>query len=278
MSDPNSVASHYTHGSLVQAIEQGLAGLGKTPQSVDIADLGPVDEFHIGGREASQDFLDQFGLEPGQRVLDIGCGLGGPARFTADRYGVSVDGIDLTAEYVETGTVLNGWVGLDDRIALCQGSALDLPYEAERFDAAYLMHVGMNIADKPALFAEVFRVLRPGGVFGVYDVMKIGDGEIDFPVPWASEPANSHLSAPAAYREALVDAGFEVTAERSRRDFAVAFFDRLKARISANGGPPPLGLHVLMGQSTAVKTGNMIANVVAGRIAPVEMIARRPGK
>lgn len=276
MSDQRSIARHYSHGSLVQAIQRGLASLGKTPDTVGIADLAPVDEFHIGGRQASENFLDQFGLEPGQRVLDIGCGLGGPARFTAHRYDVGVDGIDLTAEYVETGTALNRWVGLHDRIALRQGSALDLPYQDGCFDAAYLMHVGMNIADKAALFAQAFRTLRPGSVFGIYDVMQVGDNGVEFPVPWASDAGDSHLSTPVAYREALLASGFMVSTERNRGAFAMEFFDRLKAQNAARHGPPPLGLHILMGTSTAQKIGNMIAGVAAGHIAPVEMIAHKP--
>lgn len=270
------VSQHYTHGSLVDAIEAGLRQLGKGPGTVEIADLAPVDEFHIGGRQASEAFLDQFGLQPDHRVLDVGCGLGGPARFTAQRYGVRVDGIDLTPEYVETGTVLNRWVGLDDRIVLSQGNALQLPYADDSFDAAYLMHVGMNIADKAALFAAVYRTLRPGGVFGVYDVMQASTGAIEFPVPWASEPATSHLAAPESYRDALRSVGFAIEAERDRREFALAFFERLKAASAAADGPPPLGLHILMGETARQKIANMVGNIAAGRIAPVEMIARKP--
>lgn len=270
------VSQHYTHGSLVDAIEAGLRQLGKGPGTVEIADLAPVDEFHIGGRQASEAFLDQFGLQPDHRVLDVGCGLGGPARFTAQRYGVRVDGIDLTPEYVETGTVLNRWVGLDDRIVLSQGNALQLPYADDSFDAAYLMHVGMNIADKAALFAAVYRTLRPGGVFGVYDVMQASTGAIEFPVPWASEPATSHLAAPESYRDALRSVGFAIEAERDRREFALAFFERLKAASAAADGPPPLGLHILMGETARQKIANMVGNIAAGGIAPVEMIARKP--
>lgn len=275
MADTSSVAGHYTHGQLLAAIEAGVAKLGKTTSSIAIDDLAPVDEFHIGGRQASQDFLDQLGLAPEHRVLDVGCGLGGPARFTGDRYGCRVSGIDLTAEYVETGRALCAWVGLDDKIELTHGSALDMPFTDGAFDFAYMMHVGMNIADKPALFAEVHRVLRPGGKFGIYDVMAQNDEAIDFPVPWATTPDTSALATPEAYGDALRSAGFAIEAERNRRDFALAFFEQLKARTAAAGGPPPLGLHVLMGETAPAKIGNMIANIEAGRIAPVELIAAK---
>jgi SAM-dependent methyltransferase len=275
MPGDQDVSQHYTHGKLLNAIREGLAAAGKTPESVTVDDLAPVDEFHIGGRTASEDFLGQLGLARGAHVLDVGCGLGGTARFVAQRYGCRVSGIDLTDEFVATGNALCGWVGLGDRVVLQCGSALALPFAAGTFDGAYMLHVGMNIDDKTRLCAEVARVLRPGGVFGVYDVMRTGPGALTYPVPWAMTEATSFVAAPGDYNAALNAAGFSVAAERVRRDFALDFFARLRAKTAAAGGPPPLGLHVLMGKTTPAKVENMVANIAAGRIAPVELIARK---
>jgi ubiquinone/menaquinone biosynthesis C-methylase UbiE len=269
------VSEHYTHGNLVAAICGGIESLGKTINSVTVDDLAPVDEFHIGGRQASEDFLGQLDLTPEKQVLDVGCGLGGATRFVASRYGCHVTGIDLTPEFIETAKVVCGWVGLDRRISLHQGSALEMPFADRVFDRAYMLHVGMNIDDKAKLCSEVSRVLRPNSLFGIYDVMRIGDGELTYPVPWATTAASSALAKPAQYREALEKAGFAVVAERNRRDFALAFFDQLRARTAAAGGPPPLGLHILMGRNTLDKLQNMIESVTANRIAPVELIARK---
>jgi len=271
----NAVAQHYSCHDLLAAIEAGLAQIGKSTARVTIDDLAPVDEFHIGGRQASDDFLGQLSLAAGSSVLDVGCGLGGPARYTAQRFGAEVTGIDLTADYIDTGTVLCGWVGLADRVTLRHGSALDLPFEAGTFDAGYMIHVGMNIADKGRLFAEVARVLKPGGRFGVYDVMQVGPEALKFPVPWAEGPETSATAGPEAYRTALETAGFTVTAERNRGAFALEFFAEMTAKLAAAGGPPPLGLHLLMGESRAQKVANMVENISAGRIAPVEMIAQK---
>ena len=275
MPNQQDVSKHYTHGNLVAAIRSGLGALGKTVNSVTVDDLAPVDEFHIGGRQASEDFLSQLNLTPENHVLDVGCGLGGAARFVASRYGCQVTGIDLTPEYVETAKVVCGWVGLDSRISLHQGSALAMPFADRVFDRAYMLHVGMNVDDKARLCSEVSRVLRPNALFGIYDVMRTGDGELTYPVPWATTSASSAVAKPAQYREALERAGFDVIAERNRHDFALAFFDRLRARAAAAGDPPPLGLHILMGRNTPDKVQNMIENVSSGRLAPVELIARK---
>lgn len=269
------ISGHYGHGTLLAAIRAGLEAQGIRAEEARVEDLGPVDEFHIGGRIASAHFLDQLAIDPSQTLLDVGCGLGGTARFAAKTYGAGIVGIDLTAEYVETGQVLCEWVGLSDRIKLHQGSALALPFETACFDGAYMLHVGMNIPDKQALMGEVSRVLRPGAKFGIYDIMKTGDGDLVYPVPWASTSETSWLADPDTYRAAFEAHGFTVLKETNRRTFALEFFQKMKAAADAAESPPPLGLHVLMQQSAAEKIPNMVANLAAGRIAPVEMIAEK---
>lgn len=273
MSDTGLVANHYTHGSLLDAIAAGVERLGKSPNNVSVDDLAPVDEFHIGGRAATESFLDQVNPSAQDHVLDVGCGLGGSSRFVAQRYGCRVTGIDLTLEYIETARVLCSWVGLDDRITLEQGDATCLSYSPGSFDKAYMMHVGMNIAAKRALVSELFRVLKPGGVLGVYDVMRVGGGDLSFPVPWATTAQESAVATPTEYKSALHAAGFDVLAERNRREFALEFFARLKASTPGAQDPPPLGLHILMGETAPTKVKNMVENISLNRVAPVELIA-----
>jgi len=261
MSNDRAVSDHYLHGDLLNAIQAAIPKLGKTIESITIDDLAPVDEFHIGGRQATEHFLSQLNISEQDHILDVGCGLGGASRYVANRYNNQVTGIDLTEEYVDTGNALCAWVKLDRQISLHQASALSMPFENETFDGAYMMHVGMNIDDKVQLFNEIYRVLRPGTSFGVYDVMRIKDGELTYPVPWATEKSTSSLAAPDQYRSALENAGFVVSRENNRRDFALDFFKRLAEKVAANSGPPPLGLHILMKQSTAVKIKNMVKNI-----------------
>jgi ubiquinone/menaquinone biosynthesis C-methylase UbiE len=273
----STIERHYTQGGLIRAIIDGLAALGKGPHSVAIDDLGPVDEFHIGGRQATEELMRQLDLGRDLHVLDVGSGLGGAARFVASRYGCRVTGVDLTAEFVETARTLSEWTGLAARLRFHHGSALDMPFDDGTFDRAYMLHVGMNIPDKQALFTEVARVLKTGGIFAVYDVMQTGDAPLTFPVPWAVTPAISALATPDAYQAALRASRFEIVAERNRRGFAIEFFKALRARLAQAGGPPPLGLHLVMGADSAAKIGNMVANIEQGAIAPVELIARRVG-
>ncbi len=273
MPEPSLVATHYAQGGLLEAIVAGMAKLGKTPDTVGIEDLAAVDEFHIGGRVATESFLDQVGLGAADHVLDVGCGLGGASRFAADRYRCRVTGIDLTQDYVETGTTLCRWLGLADRISLEQGDATATAYSDGVFDKACMLHVGMNIADKAALAAELHRVIKPGGTLGIYDVMRTGDGALTYPVPWAMTARGSAVASPDDYKAALEAAGFRITAERNRRAFALDFFARLQA--TAASGPPPLGLHILMGETARTKVLNMIENITENRVAPVELIAKK---
>ena len=274
MTDWNDrIVSHYTKEGLFERIMAGLTAMGKDAGTLTLEDLKPVDEFHIGGLQATSDLLDQVEIGPETKVLDIGSGIGGPARHLASRFGAHVTGLDLTPEYVEIAERLTQMTGLS--VNFRQGSALDMPFGDHEFDLATLLHVGMNVPDKPKLFAEAARVLRPGGVFAVYDVMQIGAEHPEFPLPWAVDPEASFLEKPEAYRAAAKDAGFEQTSERERGEFAREFFAKLAASL-AGSGPPPLGLGLLMGADAQVKVGNMVQGVGAGNIAPVEMIFKKP--
>lgn len=273
MSTEQSVAQHYTHGALERTILDALAAAGKDLDRLKPSDLAPVDEFHIGGRQATIDFAGQLEVRPGMRLLDIGSGLGGASRYFAQNHECRVTGIDLTEEYVRVAETLARRVGLDALVSYKHGSALSLPFAPGAFDGAYMLHVGMNIEDKSRLFAEVHRVLVPQGVFGIYDVMRDRDGALTYPVPWASTAETSFVATAADYRRLLEAAGFEILKERSRRDFAIEFFHRMRDR-AAQSGPPPVGLHILMGADAPRKVANMIANLERGLIAPSEIVCR----
>jgi SAM-dependent methyltransferase len=275
MSDSESIANHYRQEDLVGKILAGVERLGKTIHTVTEEDLSPVDEFHIGGRIATKSFLNKLSIGAGDHVLDIGCGIGGSSRFAALAHGCRATGVDLVKEYIQTGGTLCQWLGMKQIVTLMQGNILDLDFTDATFDKAFMLHVGMNISDKYGLMKEIGRAVKPGGVFGIYDIMRTGEGEITFPVPWASDAKSSSLSSPETYKNALTEAGFKVVSEVDRGDFALGFFKRIKAAAATTQAPPPLGLHILLGEGARAKYGNMVQGVMEGKIAPFELVAQK---
>lgn len=237
----------------------------------DPEQLAPVDDFHIGGRPATVELVNQLDLQPGLRMLDVGSGLGGTARYLARQHAAEVTGLDLTMEYVQVAASLTRRAELAGLAQFRQSSARELPFPDGSFDRACMPRVGMNIADKAAMFAEVRRVLVPGGIFGVYDVMRVGPGDITFPVPWAATVATSFVAEPTYYRELLAKAGLTVQSQRDRRDFALDFFREMRARAAQNG-PPVLGLHIVMGPDAPLKIANLVDGLTRAVLAPIEMV------
>jgi len=274
MSVDTNIVEHYGTAELLAAIEAGVTALGKTTATVTVEDLGPVDEFHIGGRTATSALCDRLDVGPDDDLLDVGCGIGGTARLLASTLGCQVTGIDLVPGYIDVARELTDWTGLSDRISYEVGSAIDLPLEDASFDAATQLHVGMNIEDKKQLFSEIRRVLRPGGTLAVYDIMRTAEGDFSFPVPWASHASTSFVDDVATYEDALAAAGLEILAVNNRREFALEFFAALKQRTAELGGPAPLGLHVIIGSATPEKIANMVGAISEGILAPVEMICQ----
>jgi len=270
-----SVSRHYQNDRLLESIKIGLEKLGKDFNSISIEDLAPVDEFHIGGRAATEHLLAQLNLSQQAHVLDIGCGIGGASRFTAKNYMSTVSGIDLTPEFIETGQALCDWTGLENQINLSHNSALLMPFKNQLFDAAYMIHVGMNIDDKTRLFKEIHRVLQPGAKLGIYDVMQTGEGNLGYPVPWANSHEISALASVDEYKESLLNTGFNILAENNRRQFSLEFFKEFQARMSSHSEPPALGLHLVMGDSLVNKMQNIMTGISDGHIAPVELIAEK---
>ncbi len=196
--------------------------------------------------------------------------MGGTARYLAETGLHTVTGVDLTPEYVEVAGALTELVGLDGSVTFQQADVRDLPLRSASFDAAVLLHVGMNIDDKESAFSDVARVLVDGGVFAIYDIMGRRDAAFDFPVPWAASQAGSFLATADEYVEVLEATGFEVEHVVDRSTFARGFFSSLRRR---TGPPPPLGLHLLMGDEAPMRYKNMVDAVESGTIAPMEIVA-----
>lgn len=268
------VANHYSRSGLEEAILEALRAAGKDVDNLTAEDLSGADEFHLGWRAATVEFAKELGLASGMHVLDVGSGIGGPARYFAEAHRCRVTGVDLTEDFVQAASALTRRCGLAESVAFRQASALALPFQAETFDAATLIHVGMNIADKARLFSEVRRVLRPEARFGVYDIMRVGEGEIPFPMPWAATAETSFVEPVDVYRRLLAEAGFRIEKEQSRRDMSLQLGREMREKAAASGAPP-VGLHLLMGPATEERLANVMSTLQRGTIAPVEVIARK---
>jgi ubiquinone/menaquinone biosynthesis C-methylase UbiE len=275
MTREQDVARHYASGDLMDRIIAALVRAGVDPERPRPTDLAPVDEFHIGGAAATEAFAAKLPFKAGDRLLDVGSGLGGPARFFAQRFGAHVTGIDLTPEYVEVARRLSELTGQGERTAFEAGSALAMPYGDRSFDGAITIHVAMNIHDREGLYGEVARVLRPGATFGVYDVMRGNPDPLDYPVPWAMTAATSRVTTPVETQGLLAGAGFEIVDYEDRTEEARAFFERVVATMKQSGGPPPVGLHLLTGSTHGQKFANMLTAVSDGRLTPGMIVARR---
>jgi ubiquinone/menaquinone biosynthesis C-methylase UbiE len=268
------IAQHYSQSDLERTILDALIASGKDIERLQASDLSAVDEFHTGGRQATVELAAQAGFEAHMHILDIGCGIGGPSRYFAEAHGCRVTGIDLTEDFVRAAEALARRVGLAGRVAYRQASALALPFEPASFDGAYMMHAGMNIQDKAALFEEVRRVLRRGAVFAIYDVMRTGEGRLSFPVHWAATEETSFVDGVAEYRRALDAKGFDLIKERNRHEFAREVFREVQARAAESADAPPLGVQILMKTDIEQKLANVVSNVEQGLIAPFELICR----
>ena len=269
----SAVAEHYGRAGLLARILEGLEANGADPSHLRPDDLAPVDEFHIGGRTATEHAVAKMSLRGDGHVLDVGCGIGGAARYIAAQVGCRVSGIDLTPEYIEVARALTERTGLGDKVDFEVASALAMPFQDEAFDAAITFHVAMNIRDRESLYGEIARVMKPGATLCIYDVMRKSGEALAFPVPWAESNQTSHLTTPEEMRALLGGAGFEVQDVEDRTDIALEFFRQSLA--AAADGPPPLGVHLIMGAGAAEKFRNVLINIEAGRIAPVQMIASR---
>ena len=260
------VDQFYGFGGIMEKIEAGLSLAGKDVNSLTIDDLAPIDEFHIGGRESTHEVAELAKLKASDLVLDVGCGLGGTARYLSEKFKCNVVGIDLTEEYISIGKKLTEFVGLSDRVELRHGSALNIPYEDESFDVVWTEHVQMNIADKNRFYSEIARVLKPGGRLLFHDIfLGLGDPPI-YPTPWAENESISALTTGRETRFIIEQVGLKIDQWLVKVQESIVFFQRILARIEADG-PPPIGTHLLMGDNAKDKLQNILRNLIEDRVS-----------
>ena len=266
MSIDDLVDKHYGFGGIMEKIEAALDLAGKDVGSLSVDDLAPIDEFHTRGRESTLEVAELANVQASDLVLVVGCGLGGTARHLAEIYKCNITGIDLTEEYISVGKQLTDLVGLSDQVELHQGSALEIPFEDEMFDIVWTEHVQMNIADKDRFYSEIERVLKPGGRFVFHDVFRGSGDSPYYPLPWAEHESFSFLATEEEARAVFDQVGLSIDQWNVKIQESLKFFKMVIAKIEADG-PPPLGIHLLMGDNARDKLQNYIRNLTDGRVS-----------
>jgi MPBQ/MSBQ methyltransferase len=276
MTEYDNITGHYGgDGEIARRIDEQLRLLGVADgHNLSPNDVAAVDQFHVGGLEATQELARLFSPSRGSYVLDIGCGLGGPSRYLAANYGCRVVGIDITEQYCRIASVLAARMGLEDRVEYRHGDARVLLFPDETFDGAWTQHVSMNVAEKKQLYEGIRRVLKIGGRFALHDVVQRAPGAILFPVPWARTPEINHLQSAEAMRKTIVDAGFALVLWNDVTEGALRFLDAMVAR-SRTAETSRLGLHLVLGSDFPEMVRNFRRNLDEERCGVVQAVFQR---
>ena len=276
MSDTQSkIVEHYATSELLARLESALRADGADPAHPTIETLAPYDQFHGRGLEATKDIAALAAVRPTDHLLDVGSGLGGPARWFSSRFGCRITGIDLTPEFCEIAEHFTRLIGLHDRVRFQVGNALAMPFDDGTFDGAYSMFVSMNIADKAQLYREIHRVLKPGGWLLLSEIARGEDGNVLYPTPWAATAAQSFLSTVENTRDGLQGAGFEVELVKNELQPALDFAARSRAMLERGEKPPYRANALIHGDAANATLANVARGYQDGSLVPIEVVARK---
>lgn len=275
MSNDNAIANHWGTGDVYARILSALEKVFPSLESLTVQDLAPVDHFHARGFPATVELGDRLPIHPHHHLLDIGCGLGGPARYFAQRFHCTVRGIDITKPFVEAANKLTQLLRMEARVTIDYGNGQHLPYADGTFDGAYTQHVTMNVADRAQFFAEAYRVLKPGAFFALTEHGLGPTGNPHYPLPWSEDGSGAYLVSPTETRALLAAAGFvEIVVEDTGANYLAAYTQAIDR--AAQGSLPPLGTHILTGVTGPQKIQNAARNIEEGRTHPVQVVCRKP--
>lgn len=270
-------ATSTDHGAhdVYALIMSALQKAGKPTSGLTLEDLAPVDHFHARGFPATIELGDRLPITSGSHLLDIGCGLGGPARYFAKRFNCKVSGVDIAPGFVEAANKLTALLGMEERVMIVHGDGEHLPYPDGMFDGAYAQHVTMTVTNRDRFFSEALRVLKPGAFFALTEHGLGPEGNPRHPLPWSEDGSGAFLVTPDETRRLLEAAGFENIVINDTGPKYLASYQQMIER-AARGALPPFGMHILLGQTAPQKLRNAAGNIGEGRTRPVEVFCRKP--
>lgn len=267
----DAINRHYAQSDLCRRILDTLTEADKDIDNLTPTDIAAFEEFHTGGRRETLRLSGLLSIKQEHKVLDIGCGVGGPARTLASEYGCHVTGVDLTREFCLAASMLSEKVGFADRTKFKQADALDLPFDNDSFDIVWLQHVMVNIENKSALFVEINRVLKPGGFLAFHEFQRGNDQSLKFPVFWAGTDSMSFLISPTDYRSVLAAYGFVEKHWQDTTERSIEWFAKVVRRVE-RGDPPPLGTRLILGNEAPLKAANVLDNLKSGAVTVVQAV------
>ncbi len=267
---------YYTTTNLFSSILKALKAAGKDINNLTIKDLAPVDSFHIRGIEATKELASLIKIKPGCKILDIGCGIGGSARFLASNYGCFVTGVDITGEYCNVAAELSELLKLENKTEFYHADSIDLPFEKESFDIVWSEHVQMNVENKQQLYQEIYRVLKPDGKLIFYDVFTGMEEKVFYPVPWAEDSSTDYLTGQNETKILLESLDFKINYWEDITEPSKNWFTETVTKMKSRK-PYPLGLHLLMGENAEEKFHNMVRNLNEKKITVVQAAADKRG-
>jgi ubiquinone/menaquinone biosynthesis C-methylase UbiE len=276
MSHASEITRHYERGDLLERLRAALLDDGVDPNQPTIEALAPFDHFHGRGLEATEELASGLEIMPADHILDVGSGIGGPARYLANRFGCRVTGIDLTEEFCEVARHVTRILGLEDRVTFEQGNALAMPFDGTSFDGAYSMNVSMNIADKSGFYGEIYRVLRPGGWLVLSELALGPNGDPDYPTPWARTADSSFLVTSSETIAGLESSGFTVVKSRDTVEENLEFSARSRAMVERGEKPPHRAVHLMHGDLAADAIANTSRGYKEARLVPIEVFCSKP--
>lgn len=271
----DSIADHWGKGDVYGRVIEAMKAASISPETLTVKQMAPVDHLHARGFPATIELADALPVKEGDHLVDIGCGLGGPARYLAERFNCRVSGIDITEPFVDAANKITALLHMEKFIDVQLGDGQELPYQNQSFDGGYTQHVTMNIADRDRFFAEAFRVLKSGGFFALTEHGLGPNGNPHYPCPWSEDGEGAFLVTPQETVTRLENAGFcDIQVTDTGQKYLAGY--KRAMELATHGKLPPFGIHILLGENGPAKTKNAARNIEEGRTHPIQVICTKP--